>query len=46
MVLMNLFAGKEWGLRCREQTSGQSQGRQRVRQMEKAASTCVFYCLV
>ena len=27
MVLMNLFSGKEWRCRCREQTCGHSRGR-------------------
>ena len=27
MVLMNLFSGKEWKHRCREQTFGHSQER-------------------
>ena len=27
MILMNLFAGKEWRHRCREETLGHSEGR-------------------
>ena len=40
IVLMNLFAGKEWRHRCREWTCKHGgKGRERVGWMEKVAST-------
>ena len=42
MILMNLFAGKEWRHRCREWSCGHRAGR-RVGQIEKVASTYIHY---
>ena len=39
MILMNLFAGKEWRHRCREWTCGHSEGRRERDKWRKSVNT-------
>ena len=43
MVLMNLFAGKEWRCICREWTCGPSEGRRGWQELQKVEFTYIHY---
>ena len=42
MVLMNLFVGKQWRNRYREQTYGKEEGKERVRYMERVTWKLIY----